>query len=143
MATALEHTPMNGVKTHLPERYRNPRPPAPLATFLGMFSIGLGLAEVLRPAKVAARTGVPYRGLLRAYGLREIAAGAGILASDRPAFWLWARVAGDVIDLATLAAAYAEVGEAGRRRAVEAAVAVAGVTALDVLCACEHTRGPG
>ncbi|MDB5306566.1 MAG: hypothetical protein JWO38_768 [Gemmataceae bacterium] len=114
--------------------------PAPLATFLGLFSIGLGLWEATAPRSVAERTGVRFPGLLQVYGVREMAAGIGILSTERPAFWLWSRVAGDALDLATLAAAYVQVGGADRRKNLEAAAAVLGVTVLDVLCACEHGR---
>jgi hypothetical protein len=129
------------VKTSLPDYARNPGM-QPLATFLGLFSVGLGLAELLTPKAVERVSGVHSRGLLRMYGLREVASGLGILRTDRPAFWLWARVAGDVVDLATLAAAYADGNLVDRPRAVQAALAVAGVTALDVACAVEHSRNP-
>jgi hypothetical protein len=101
---------------------------------LGWFSIGLGLAEVLAPGAVARLTGVRNKGLLQMYGLREIAAGIGILSSPRPTGWLWARVAGDALDLATLGA-----GSDSRQGGSPglAALAVAGVTALDVLCAAQ------
>jgi hypothetical protein len=110
----------------------------PLTTFLGLFSIGLGLWEVLAPRSVANRTGVRYLTVLQMYGLREIAAGIGILSSRRPAGWLWARVAGDVLDIATL---LAEVGDARgdqKRRLMTSLGAVACVTALDVYCAHKH-----
>ncbi len=123
------------VKTTLPP----PPESAPLATFLGVFSLGLGLWEVLSPHGVSRRTGVRSSTLIRGYGVREIAAGVGILTSERPAFWLWNRVAGDVLDLATLAAAYHRSLPADRTRALEAAAAVLGVTVLDILCACEHS----
>jgi hypothetical protein len=139
MPLAAEAGPMYPVKTHLQEKYLKDDGDSPLATFLGLFSIGLGLAEAVAPRAMADRTGVRMPGLLRAYGLREIAAGVGILASRRPGPWLWARVAGDVLDLATLAAAYGQSTGADRRKAVEAAAAVAGVTALDVACAAAHT----
>ncbi|MBN8910312.1 MAG: hypothetical protein J0H99_27760, partial [Rhodospirillales bacterium] len=91
----------------------------PLATFLGLFSLGLGLWELTDPRGVAEASGVPYPGILRAYGVREIASGLGILSNRRPAGWLWSRVAGDVLDVATAAAAYAGAdGDAGRRRKV-------------------------
>jgi len=103
-----------------------------LARGLGWFSIGLGLAEVLAPGAVARLTGVRNKEILQFHGLREIACGLGILRSPRPAGWLWARVAGDALDLATLGADSdrRDVGSPGM-----AALAVAGVTALDVLCA--------
>lgn len=154
MPTATAHTPGRfpapeytdapqyrlPVKTSLPADYREVSPNEPLATFLGVFSVGLGLWEVLSPRGVADATGVRLPGLLRAYGLREIAAGVGILSTRRPAGWLWARVAGDVMDLATIAAAYARADAADRRKALMAAAAVAGVTLLDVVAAGQHSR---
>src|SRR5690349_5770604 len=79
---------------------------------LGWFSIGLGLSEVFAPRKVAKLIGVrdrpATRKLLRSYGLREIAAGVGILSQSRPTTWLWGRVAGDLVDLASLGSAMAK-----------------------------------
>jgi hypothetical protein len=100
-----------------------------LARGLGWFSVGLGLAEVLAPRALARLTGVHNQGLLQLYGLREIACGLDILATNRPVGGLWARVAGDALDLATLAGA----DDPGAART--AALAVLGVTALDVVCA--------
>ena len=80
-----------------------------LANALGWFSIGLGLAEVATPGKVAELIGVRNqdrtRAVLRAYGLREIAAGIGILTRPQPAGWVWGRVAGDLLDLSSLGSA--------------------------------------
>jgi hypothetical protein len=42
--------------------------------------------------------------LLQGYGLREIVTGLGILLSQNPRPWIWGRVAGDVLDVATVAA---------------------------------------
>jgi hypothetical protein len=132
--TAIPHP----VKTSLPKSQRDDGG-APLATFLGLFSIGLGAAELAAPATMEEATGVRHRTLLQAYGAREIIAGLGILANRKPAGWLWARVAGDFLDLATLAAAYAKGDEDQRRKAMISAAAVAGVTALDILCAAQHS----
>lgn len=127
------------VKTTLPPEYRNyDRQSEPLATFLGVFSVGLGLAELLAPHRVAELSGVRYPRLLQLYGARELAAGLGILLNRNPAMWLNARVAGDGLDLATLAAAYADGTAEDRPKVLAAAAAVAGVTALDILCAREH-----
>jgi hypothetical protein len=106
-----------------------------LARGLGWFSLGLGLIEVLAPRELARWLGM--RGsekLIAGYGVREIAAGIGILYSENPGPWLWGRVAGDALDLGTLATA---LGKTNRRRTkvVTAVLAVAGITALDVLCA--------
>src|SRR5678816_3384727 len=74
------------------------------ARALGWFSIGLGMAELLAPRAMARTTGLRGRhALIRACGLREIATGIGLLASDNPRPWLWARVAGDALDVITLA----------------------------------------
>ena len=71
--------------------------------------------------------------LLRLFGLREMASGVGILTQHRPAPWMWGRIGGDALDLACLGAALtSDDGRPGRIAA--AMVAVAGVTALDVLC---------
>jgi hypothetical protein len=101
-----------------------------IARALGWFSIGLGALEIVAPGALARFLGSERRGLIRSFGLREIAAGVGILAGNRVAPWIWARVAGDVLDLAALGFAVAR----GRcRNALVATGAVAGVTALDVL----------
>jgi hypothetical protein len=72
--------------------------------------------------------------LIQAYGLREAATGVAILASHDPAPWIWGRVGGDALDLATLA--MGSRSDNGRTAALGvAAAAVIGVTALDVLCA--------
>ena len=117
-----------------------------VATGLGWFSIGLGLAEVLAPDKVAELIGINdgdrTRAVLRSYGLREITAGIGILSQSQSAGWLWARVAGDVLDLASLGKVLAS-GNADRTRVATATAAVLGVTALDVFCGQKLSRGAG
>lgn len=140
MATAMMQT--NRVKSHLPEDYRDYRgaEPGPLGMFLGFFSLGLGLTELCCPNSLARLIGFRLSPeIIRAYGLREIATGVGVLGDDRPATWLWGRVVGDALDLATLAAAYNEAGPKDRERLIAAAAAVAGVTVLDVISATDHT----
>ena len=109
-----------------------------LANALGWFSIGLGLAELVRPSAVNSLIGVKNsgktRGVLRGYGVRELAAGIGILTQPRPTPWVWSRVLGDVADLSSLASAFGS-GRNDKTRLVAATAAVAGVTALDVICA--------
>jgi uncharacterized membrane protein len=77
--------------------------------------------------------------ILRAVGLREIASGIGILTNKKPAGWLWARVAGDLMDLALLRAAFAR-SSASPLRLTAASAAVAGVTALDIRSSLEHAK---
>lgn len=108
-----------------------------LARGLGWFSIGLGLAEVLAPRGIAKIAGVRgnHTGLIRLFGLREIASGIGIFAQGRrPAAAVWSRVAGDALDLAALGAAFASP-RSSKGRVAFATANVLAVTALDLLCA--------
>ena len=127
----------NRIKTRLPDEFRNGNSGNdPLATFLGVFSIGLGLAETLAPRRFAETVGVRYGpAVVQAYGVREIVSGIGILAGRHPAGWLWGRVAGDVMDLATLAPELSGAGEERRRRVTNAIAAVAGALLMDVVAA--------
>ena len=115
-----------------------------LATFLGWFSIGLGLAEVAAPRTVAQWIGVRDDdrncGILRAMGLREIASGVGILTRPQPAGWVWSRVGGDVMDLSLLGAALTS-DRSQRGRVTAATAAVAGITVLDAFCAEQLSEG--
>jgi len=108
-----------------------------LADGLGWFSIGLGLTEVVAPGAVANLIGIKNetktRNLLRSYGVRELVAGVGILTNPRPAGWVWSRVAGDMLDLASLGSAL-QSNVTNKTRVATAAAAVLGVTALDVIC---------
>ena len=104
-----------------------------LARGLGWFSIALGTMEVLAPRAITRFLGMRgHEGLVRAYGLREIGVGIGVLQAKNPAPWVWGRVGGDALDLLTVAP-----GLAGRRpgRTLFALATLTAVTALDVLCA--------
>ncbi len=109
-----------------------------IAKGLGWFSIGLGLAELFDPQALENFLGVSHReGLLRFYGAREAICGVGILASKKPdSAWLWARVVGDVMDIAALSEIYAHK-HAKKGNVTMALASVLGITALDVLCARE------
>jgi uncharacterized membrane protein len=115
-----------------------------LANALGWFSIGLGLAELAAPRALAQLIGVKdedkTRNVLRGYGMREIAAGIGILSRPQPAGWLWGRVAGDLLDLSSLGSALGS-SRSNRVRVGAATAAVIGVTALDLRCALQLQRG--
>jgi uncharacterized membrane protein len=105
-----------------------------LARALGWFSVGLGLAEVAAPRRLARAIGIhDHAHTLRLFGLREIGTGLGIFSRPRPAAWLWGRVAGDLIDLFFLGAA-GRARRAEPKRIAAATAAVLGVTALDVFC---------
>jgi uncharacterized protein YjeT (DUF2065 family) len=99
-----------------------------VARGLGFFSIALGLTELVAPRLVKHAAGMRCsESMVRLYGVREIATGIGILLSRKPAPWVWGRVAGDALDIAS-----------ARRPA--ALAALAGVTALDIATAAQLSR---
>lgn len=118
---------------------RHPSNPANerLANALGWVSLGLGLAGLAAPREVARCIGLPDDdktcGLLRFVGAREIVSGLGILSTSRPSGWVWSRVAGDAMDLALLGTAMTSDG-ADRERVALTTAAVAGITAMDLMC---------
>lgn len=116
-----------------------------VTTGLGWFSIGLGLAEVFLPGRTAKLIGVEPSGktktVLRMYGMREMAAGIGILSQPVPASWMWSRVAGDLMDLASLTSALGS-DDTSKGKLTFSTAAVLGVTALDVICAQKLSNMP-
>jgi len=138
----FQRTPVDFQRT--PDTRREWRPPQQdsthiqnderLAKGLGWFSIGLGLAEILMPRRFSRFIGVPESPMLMPMlGVRELAAGIGILANPKPSSWVWSRVAGDMMDLALLGAALGS-SESDRGKVSAATAAVLGVTALDIIC---------
>ena len=109
-----------------------------LANFLGLFSIGLGLAQVVMPGAMSKVVGVKnddsHRMLMRLLGLREISHGVAVLSNQQPEKAMWSRVAGDALDLALLGGALAN-SENDRGRTLFATANVLAVTALDVMAA--------
>ena len=117
-----------------------------LSDFLGFFSIGLGLAEVLAPTAMARLIGIKHpndrnRTTLRLMGLREITSGIAILSNQQPKKAVMSRVAGDAIDLALLGATLAN-SENDRGRTLFAAANVLAVTALDVMASKSLAQQP-
>ena len=76
---------------------------AKFAKGLGLFSIALGLAEVLASRQLGELAGLneKHSSYLPLLGAREIAHGLGILKSTKPTAGVWTRVGGDAIDLAS------------------------------------------
>jgi hypothetical protein len=109
-------------------------PAGKLSHQLAYFSIALGALELFAAPKLTRLLGMRGKeDLVRAYGVREIVKGVGILSSSNPTPWLWGRVAGDALDLATLAAAYPN-----NRKRTNVAIAIANVATvamLDVMAA--------
>jgi uncharacterized membrane protein len=117
----------------------------PLTNFLGWFSLGLGVPQVVVPGRVCRAVGIrpdrDSRFWMRVVGARELAAAAGILGQRRPTAWVWARVAGDAMDLTLLVTAL--VCKRERPARIAGAIgAVAGITVADVVDAVRLSRGP-
>ena len=108
------------------------KPADRLGRALGWFSMGLGLTELLAPKAVTRWLGVEgNEGLVRAYGAREIASGVLCLSVNND-YGAYSRVAGDVIDLVSLAAAYRD--DNPKKGNVGLAIAaVAGIAIVDAI----------
>ena len=99
-----------------------------VACGLGFFSIALGVTEIAFPRMVAKLSGARVSdNVIRLYGVREIATGVGLLMAWNRGPWLWGRVAGDALDIASV-------------QKPAAIAALAGVTALDIAAATAVTR---
>lgn len=107
---------------------------ASAAKALGWFSIGLGAAELIAPRWLQHQLGTTRHGLFtRAFGVREVLTGVAILRNSQSSTWVWARVAGDLMDIAALSATAMKSPNRGR---VGAAIAmVAAVTVVDAVVA--------
>jgi uncharacterized membrane protein len=119
----------------------------PLPNLLGWGSLGLGVPQLSSPGRFDEAIGVKADRESRAWtlvvGVRELAAAAGILLLERPrpVGWLWARVGGDVMDLALLGAAFRSK-RADTGRLLGSIGAVAGITVADVVAAVRFSRSP-
>ena len=114
-----------------------------MARMLGWASLGLGALEVLAPKRLADFLGLDeeHASLIRLMGAREIAQGLVILNSSDPAPGIYARIAGDALDIGALGVAMGKEGS--NKGAVAASLAfVAGVTAMDLICAAQLRSEP-
>jgi hypothetical protein len=106
-----------------------------LARGLGWFSVALGAAELLAPGALKRSLGMrEHNTLVRGFGLRELAAGIGILATRNPTPWVWSRVAGDALDITALLGGMGP-GHSRRGSAASALLSVLLVAAADIVCA--------
>ena len=115
-----------------------------MARNLGWFSIALGVTGLVAASSVTRLLGMRGReGLVRSFGLREIASGVLNLSVDKKA-GLWSRVAGDLLDLAVLREGLKGFNPK-RSNVSTAMIMVAGITVVDFLTAkaasAVHARG--
>jgi len=101
---------------------------------LGVFSLALGAAELFASQQIGkALEAEDSTGLIKAFGARELVAGLALVAAPAVSTNVWARVAGDVMDLTALGAA---AQRAQQNRVVWGTLAfVVAVTVLDVVVA--------
>lgn len=114
------------------------------AVALGWLSIGLGLAELVAPRRVARLIGADEddpttRTVLMGAGVRELVCGVGLLSQSRPAAWTWARVAGDVMDLAMLSYVWS-TNDVTREQMLAAGGTVLGAAWADTQTAIQLSR---
>lgn len=110
------------------------------ARSLGWMSLGLGAVELWQSQQLGKTLGTGGQGrIFQIYGLREIGTGIGLLAARDPTPWVWARVAGDLLDLATLAPEL-RARNPQRKAALAATAFVAGAALVDLYCAMNETQ---
>jgi len=112
---------------------------------LAWFSVGLGLAGLLAPRQLARLIGADEESeattwALRAVGGRELVCGVGLLSGAQPANWAWARLAGDVIDLALIGTAL-QSKNARNDRLLVAGAGILGAASWDAYSAWSLQRG--
>lgn len=101
---------------------------------LGWFSIALGTAELLGSRRITKALGAEGgETVVKAFGVREVAAGAGLLQAPAHAIRMWGRVVGDALDIGALALV---ARTSNKRRALMGAAAfVAGAALIDTIVA--------
>jgi hypothetical protein len=106
---------------------------------IGLSSVALGTAALIWPDRVARRVGVNGEGApetVAAFGAKEIAAGAALLAPVKPGPFLWARVAADAVNIGGLVLAFRRPGAHRTLLTLLTGAAVAAVI-VDLLAAGE------
>ncbi|QOR37337.1 hypothetical protein HNO52_01540 [Billgrantia diversa] len=111
-----------------------------LARGIGWLGIGIGIFQLLSPRSVTRSLGVEgSEGLVRTCGTRGLVTGIGALTEDpKPA--LWAKAAGDVLDLAALSFLLTD-RDHPKQGSVKLAMGLVGASALATLyCARAQTE---
>lgn len=112
-----------------------------MARGLGFLSLMLGAAEIAGARPLAQMLGIRgQENFLRLCGTREILQGAAILLARDPTPWVWVRVAGDALDIGTLAAEHYMSDRSKRMNMLIAMGTVLGITALDIANARKLSR---
>lgn len=108
---------------------------------LGLFSVGLGIAELAASKRIARSHAAEERdGVVRIFGARELFAGAALLSGPAHSVRGWNRVAGDAMDIAALGLA---ARRAPQNKAIWGALAFVAATALDIVTAIGLDRSTG
>jgi hypothetical protein len=114
-----------------------------LARFLGLFSFGLGTAQLVVPDRVNRIIGLQdnarNRGIQRAVGLQELSAAGGIFGMSPPTPFLWSRVGGDALHLTLLARAL-QGRRNDRAKLVRTIGSVAGIAVVDAVASGLYAR---
>src|ERR1700760_1858036 len=110
---------------------------------LGWVSLGLSIPPLLMPKEFGQALGAGdaprYRATAVVVGVQELAAAAGLLGQESPA-WLWYRTGGDLIHLGMLGRALRNQDGRGLERTAAALAAVLGITVVDVYAAVTRSR---
>jgi hypothetical protein len=113
-----------------------------LSWALGWVSLGIGVTELTFPERICRVLGARRSsGLVRGFGLREIASGLGLLLQPHRREWVWARVAGDALDLALLAVSF-RLPRANKAWQAAITASVVGVTLVDLYAAVKKDAPP-
>jgi len=108
---------------------------------LAILSLVLGAGGSFMPGAVARLSGLEtHERLLPLVGLRELAAGVGLLTSRNPTPWLWSRVVGDGMDLAVILASLMNRGNPRKLSAAITMAVVAAITAVDARESLQRTQ---
>lgn len=112
---------------------------------LGWLSLGLGLAGLLAPGRLARLTGRfdtrGHRRAMRLIGTRELLTGLAIVTRRRPNRWLWSRVVGDAIDLGLAFGSTGWSRGLRPRRQSMTLAALGAIAAVDLVSSYRSTRG--
>jgi hypothetical protein len=116
-------------------------PERKLAKFLGTFSFGLAVTQLVSPERVNKLIGVrdtpKTRLIQRAVGVQELMTAQGIFAFSPPTPVLWMRVAGDVAHVGMLGRALGERRNQ-KRRVLRTIGAVGALTLIDAFVSARY-----